>query len=77
MSINIFAVPLKMNGMSVYDSQEFLADYYQGIVTFIDENWRMIHRAAGWAALRTLLLVCVISGRKGSDTDAFLTRCLL
>jgi hypothetical protein len=48
---------------NICGSQEFIADYYQGTMAFIDDNWRMIHRAAGWAALRTLLLVSVISGR--------------
>jgi hypothetical protein len=47
----------------VFDSPQFLADYYKGTVAFIDEYWRIIHRAAGWAALRTWLLVSVISER--------------
>jgi hypothetical protein len=54
-------------------SQEFIADYYQGTMAFIDDNWRMIHRAAGWAALRTFLLVSVrvISGRGWLVADSF------
>lgn len=36
----------------------FVADYYGGTIRFIDEYWRMIHRAAGWDALRYWLLVC-------------------
>ncbi|KAF4582594.1 hypothetical protein EYR38_002722 [Pleurotus pulmonarius] len=31
---------------------EFLVDYYQGAIMFVDEYWRMIHHAAGWDALR-------------------------
>jgi hypothetical protein len=38
-------------------SRKFLANYCQGTVAFINEYWRMIHRAAGWAALRAWLLV--------------------
>lgn len=34
--------------------------YRSGIEAFIDENYKMIHRAAGWAALRAFLLVSVI-----------------
>jgi len=40
---------------------QFLADYYKGTVAFIDEYWRIIHRAAGWAALRTWLLMFVVN----------------
>jgi hypothetical protein len=38
-------------------SRKFIANYYFGTTAFIDEYWRMIHRAAGWAALRAWLLV--------------------
>ncbi|KAG9218155.1 hypothetical protein CCMSSC00406_0008094 [Pleurotus cornucopiae] len=36
---------------------EFLANYYQGVIMFVDEYWRMIHRAAGWNALRWHLMI--------------------
>ncbi|KAJ8701619.1 hypothetical protein PTI98_000384 [Pleurotus ostreatus] len=36
---------------------EFLANYYQGVIMFVDEYWRMIHRAAGWEALRWHLVI--------------------
>lgn len=39
---------------------------------FIVDNWRIIHRAAGWAALRTFLLVRVRFGRKQFDTNLFI-----
>lgn len=35
----------------------FLADYGKGVRRFVDEYWKIIHRAAGWAALRYWLLV--------------------
>ncbi|KAF7975519.1 hypothetical protein HWV62_9333 [Athelia sp. TMB] len=35
----------------------FVEDYYAGTLAFIDKNWAMIDRAAGWAALRAFLLV--------------------
>ena len=31
--------------------------YLKGVLAFVDEHWRMIHRAAGWGALRAFLLV--------------------
>lgn len=34
-----------------------MANHYAGTMSFVDEYWRIIHRAAGWAALRTWLLV--------------------
>ncbi|KAH7920662.1 hypothetical protein BV22DRAFT_786890 [Leucogyrophana mollusca] len=37
----------------------FIASYPNGMRTFVKQNWRMIHRAAGWAALRNWLLVFV------------------
>ncbi|KAI5889508.1 uncharacterized protein SCHCODRAFT_02670493 [Schizophyllum commune H4-8] len=36
---------------------DFVKKYEDGARMFIDEHWRMIHKAAGWAALRNLLLV--------------------
>ena len=45
------------HGWSYDCSRKFIANYCQGTVAFIDEYWRMIHRAAGWAALRAWLLV--------------------
>ena len=34
-----------------------MKNYEDGVRMFIDEHWRMIHKAAGWAALRNMLLV--------------------
>ena len=31
--------------------------YRKGVMAFIDQYWHMIHRAAGWGALRAFLLV--------------------
>ncbi|KZT02913.1 uncharacterized protein LAESUDRAFT_386888 [Laetiporus sulphureus 93-53] len=37
---------------------EFIMEPYRdSIVKFVDQYWRMIHRAAGWAALRSFLLM--------------------
>ncbi|KAL6303314.1 hypothetical protein BKA93DRAFT_789129 [Sparassis latifolia] len=33
--------------------------YAKGVIAFIDKYWRMIHRAAGWGALRGFLLMLV------------------
>ncbi|KAF5318424.1 hypothetical protein D9619_010926 [Psilocybe cf. subviscida] len=30
----------------------FVANYYKGIIAFVDQYWKFIHKAAGWAALR-------------------------
>lgn len=48
---------LPVSEMFIARSRKFLAEYYQGTKSFIDEYWEMIHRAAGWAALRAWLLV--------------------
>lgn len=39
--------------------------YVKGVGDFLDKNWQMVHRAAGWRALRTFLLVLM--------TNRFLT----
>ncbi|THH09574.1 hypothetical protein EW145_g1928 [Phellinidium pouzarii] len=43
----------------------FIADYERGVRMFIDEYWRMIHRAAGFSALRIWLLT-LTQNRYGS-----------
>ncbi|OBZ78402.1 hypothetical protein A0H81_02614 [Grifola frondosa] len=35
--------------------------YLQGVLHFIDQYWQMIHRAAGWRALRGFLLMMAIN----------------
>lgn len=40
---------------------KFVAEYFKGTKTFINENWQMIDLAAGVAALRTWLLVLSIN----------------
>ncbi|KAG2137395.1 uncharacterized protein EDB93DRAFT_1167305 [Suillus bovinus] len=40
---------------------KFVADFFKGTETFINDNWKMIDRAAGVAALRTWLLVLSIN----------------
>ncbi|KAG5638004.1 hypothetical protein H0H81_002272 [Sphagnurus paluster] len=37
----------------------FIKDYSKGTIAFVDRYWRMIHRAAGWDALRYWLLMLV------------------
>jgi hypothetical protein len=34
----------------------FIANYLAGVEAFVDEYWLMIHRAAGWGALRAWLM---------------------
>ena len=46
--------------------RQFVADFHKGVQSFIDEYWKMIHRAAGWDALRYWLLVSVNAGRHAS-----------
>ncbi|KAF8804635.1 hypothetical protein BYT27DRAFT_7107484 [Phlegmacium glaucopus] len=31
---------------------KFIANYFKGMIAFVDEYWKIIHRAAGWDALR-------------------------
>ncbi|TFK49344.1 hypothetical protein OE88DRAFT_1736974 [Heliocybe sulcata] len=38
---------------------EFIRDYFQGTLAFVDEYWEMIKLAAGWSALRVWLLMLV------------------
>ncbi|KAG1729682.1 hypothetical protein EDB19DRAFT_108778 [Suillus lakei] len=40
---------------------KFVAEFFKGTKTFINDNWQMIDRAAGLAALRTWLLVLNIN----------------
>jgi len=47
---------------------KFVENYLNGMKEFIDEYWQMIHRAAGFAALRVWLLVFV-SNRFLSGTN--------
>lgn len=42
---------------NIHFRNKFIASYYQGTVAFVNEYWKMIHRAAGWDALRYWLLV--------------------
>ncbi|KII91251.1 hypothetical protein PLICRDRAFT_51427 [Plicaturopsis crispa FD-325 SS-3] len=39
----------------------FVSNYYRGTLAFVDEYWRIIHRAAGWGALRVWLLMLVVN----------------
>ncbi|RDB30322.1 hypothetical protein Hypma_007240 [Hypsizygus marmoreus] len=41
----------------VLNRNTFVADYYKGTIAFVNAYWRMIHRAAGWDALRYWLLM--------------------
>lgn len=34
----------------------FIGDYVAGVEAFVDEYWLVIHRAAGWGALRAWLM---------------------
>lgn len=36
---------------------KFISNYYKGAIAFVDEYWKIIHRAAGWDALRYWLFV--------------------
>jgi len=36
---------------------KFIANYNKGMIAFVDEYWKIIHRAAGWDALRYWLLM--------------------
>ncbi|KAF8970426.1 hypothetical protein BDZ97DRAFT_1791330 [Flammula alnicola] len=31
---------------------KFISNYYKGVISFVDEYWKFIHKAAGWDALR-------------------------
>ena len=40
-----------------YRTEFVFKGYRKGVIAFIDLYWHMIHRAAGWGALRAFLLV--------------------
>lgn len=41
-----------------YHRKKFVFEgYHSGVIEFVNESWELIHRAAGWGALRTFLLV--------------------
>ncbi|EGO03576.1 hypothetical protein SERLA73DRAFT_175098 [Serpula lacrymans var. lacrymans S7.3] len=44
-----------------FNRTKFIANYFDATKAFIDDSWRMIHRAAGWSALRVFLLVLVVN----------------
>lgn len=41
----------------ILNRNTFVADYYKGTINFVNTYWRMIHRAAGWEALRYWLIM--------------------
>ncbi|KAG5353414.1 hypothetical protein J132_11236 [Termitomyces sp. J132] len=45
----------------VLNRKTFIKNYFKGTKAFIDYYWRMIHRAAGWDALRYWLLMLVVN----------------
>ncbi len=36
---------------------DFISNYLEGTISFVNDYWRMIHRASGWDGLRYWLLV--------------------
>ncbi|TFY69475.1 hypothetical protein EVJ58_g382 [Rhodofomes roseus] len=43
----------------LHRSEYIFKGYLKGILAFVDEYWRTIHRAAGWGALRACLVMLV------------------
>lgn len=41
----------------VLNRNKFVANYHKGTIAFVDSYWKVIHRAAGWDALRYWLLM--------------------
>lgn len=39
----------------------FIGNYFENTVAFVDAYWKIIHRAAGWDAMRYWLFVCAFS----------------
>lgn len=58
-SVLCYIYSLGLGGRPI-NRNRFIKDYYKGTKAFIDFYWKMIHRAAGWDALRYWLLVCAI-----------------
>ncbi|KAF9486280.1 hypothetical protein BDN70DRAFT_870376 [Pholiota conissans] len=40
---------------------KFISNYHKGVITFVDEYWKIIHRAAGWDALRYFLFNLLVN----------------
>ncbi|EDR04559.1 uncharacterized protein LACBIDRAFT_330486 [Laccaria bicolor S238N-H82] len=56
----------------VLNRNKFVANYHKGTIAFVDSYWKMIHRAAGWDALRYWLLV-----RNNCSSLFYLFKCWL
>ena len=56
-AILFFFPMLNSTFISLTPRNKFIEDYGEGIIMFIDEYWRMIHRGAGYSALQVWLLV--------------------
>ncbi|KDR68380.1 hypothetical protein GALMADRAFT_161032 [Galerina marginata CBS 339.88] len=41
----------------VLNRNKFIANYLKGVKSFIDDYWKIIHKAAGWDALRYFLFI--------------------
>ena len=56
--------------------REFIANYAEGVRLFVDESWQIIHRAAGFSALRVWLLVrFIVLSVHELNTDGSDCRC--
>lgn len=52
---------------------KFIADYCRGITEFVDEYWPIIHKAAGWKALRFWLMTMLANRYlKGEEVSSVL-----
>ncbi|KAF8156828.1 hypothetical protein B0H34DRAFT_710695 [Crassisporium funariophilum] len=41
----------------ILNRPKFISNYHKGLIAFVNEYWKIIHRAAGWDALRYWLLM--------------------
>lgn len=47
--------------MSLCSRNGFKKDHLRGALKFVEDNWQLIHKGAGWRALRNLLVVWLSS----------------
>lgn len=43
---------LRGSDASLVGRNKLISNYLKGVIAFVDDYWKMIHRAAGWDALR-------------------------
>lgn len=49
--------------LSLSSRNGFKKDHLRGALKFVEDNWQLVHKGAGWRALRNFLVVWLFSWR--------------